>query len=128
TVLGTALLWFGWFGFNCGAATTIEQGGLIWINTLAAPAAGMITWIMIERLRASRPSSIGSVSGAIAGLVAITPACANVDPYAAVLIGVAAGAGAFFAVAAKNRLRCDDALDDVAEVGRASCRGSVCHA
>ena len=113
-MLGAALLWFGWFGFNGGAATTIEQGGLIWINTLAAPAAGMITWIMIERLRASRPSSIGSVSGAIAGLVAITPACANVDPYAAVLIGVAAGAGAFFAVEAKNRLRYDDALDVVA--------------
>ena len=114
TVLGTALLWFGWFGFNGGAATTIEQGGLIWINTLAAPAAGMITWIMIERLRASRPSSIGTVAGAIAGLVAITPACANVDPYAAVLIGVTAGAGAFFAVEAKNRLRYDDALDVVA--------------
>ncbi|WP_166823590.1 ammonium transporter [Brevibacterium limosum] len=114
TVLGAALLWFGWFGFNGGAASTIEQGGLIWINTLAAPAAGMITWIMIERLRASRPSSIGSVSGAIAGLVAITPACANVDPYAAVLIGGAAGAGAIFAVEAKNRLRYDDALDVVA--------------
>ncbi|WP_413334331.1 ammonium transporter [Brevibacterium sp. GP-SGM9] len=114
TVLGAALLWFGWFGFNGGAASTIEQGGLIWINTLVAPAAGMITWIMIERIRSSRPSSIGSVSGLIAGLVAITPACASVDPYAAILIGIAAGAGALFAVEAKNRLRYDDALDVVA--------------
>lgn len=114
TVLGAALLWFGWFGFNGGAASTIEQAGLIWINTLVAPAAGMITWITIERLRASRPTSIGSVSGLIAGLVAITPACANVEPYAAILIGVAAGAGAYFAVIAKNRLRYDDALDVVA--------------
>lgn len=92
TVLGAALLWFGWFGFNGGAASTIEQAGLIWVNTLVAPAAGMITWITIERLRASRPSSIGSVSGLIAGLVAITPACADVEPYAAILIGIAAGA------------------------------------
>ena len=113
TVLGAALLWFGWFGFNGGAASTIEQAGLIWVNTLAAPAAGMITWIAIERIRATRPSSIGSVSGAIAGLVAITPACANVEPYAAVIIGIAAGAGAVLAVEAKNRLRYDDALDVV---------------
>src|SRR5699024_12677959 len=80
----------------------------------AAPAAGLLTWFMIERLRAARPSSIGSVSGAIAGLVATTPACATVAPYAAVLIGIAAGAGAIFAVEAKNRLRYDDALDVVA--------------
>ncbi|MBM6588584.1 MULTISPECIES: ammonium transporter [unclassified Brevibacterium] len=113
TVLGAALLWFGWFGFNGGAASTIEQAGLIWVNTLAAPAAGMITWIAIERIRATRPSSIGSVSGAIAGLVAITPACANVEPYAAIIIGIAAGAGAVLAVEAKNRLRYDDALDVV---------------
>lgn len=113
TVLGAALLWFGWFGFNGGAASTIEQAGLIWVNTLAAPAAGMITWIAIERMRASRPSSIGGVSGAIAGLVAITPACANVEPYAAIVIGIAAGGGAVLAVEAKNRLRYDDALDVV---------------
>ena len=113
TVLGAALLWFGWFGFNGGAASTIEQAGLIWVNTLVAPAAGMITWIAIERIRATRPSSIGSVSGAIAGLVAITPACANVEPYAAIIIGIAAGAGAVLAVEAKNRLRYDDALDVV---------------
>ncbi|GAA1546302.1 ammonium transporter [Brevibacterium picturae] len=113
TVLGAALLWFGWFGFNGGAASTVEQAGLIWVNTLAAPAAGMITWIATERIRATRPSSIGSVSGAIAGLVAITPACANVEPYAAIIIGIAAGAGAVLAVEAKNRLRYDDALDVV---------------
>lgn len=113
TVLGAALLWFGWFGFNGGAASTVDQAGLIWINTLVAPAAGMLTWMAIERIRATRPSSIGSVSGVIAGLVAITPACANVEPYAAVIIGVAAGAGAALAVEAKNRLRYDDALDVV---------------
>ena len=114
TVIGAALLWFGWFGFNGGAAGTIEQGGLIWIYTLAAPAAGMITWIIVEKFRSQRPSSIGGVSGAIAGLVAITPACANVEPYAAVIIGIVAGAGAVMAVDLKKRLRYDDALDVVA--------------
>lgn len=114
TVVGAALLWFGWFGFNGGAASTVEQAGLIWVNTLAAPAAGMITWIVVEKFRSQRPSSIGGVSGAIAGLVAITPACANVDPYAAIIIGVVAGAGAVLAVDLKRRLRYDDALDVVA--------------
>lgn len=113
TVVGAALLWFGWFGFNGGAASTVEQAGLIWINTLVAPAAGMITWIVVERIRSHRPSSIGCVSGAIAGLVAITPACADVEPYAAIIIGIAAGAGAALAVEVKNRLRYDDALDVV---------------
>lgn len=113
TVLGAALLWFGWFGFNGGAATTVEQGGLIWINTLVAPAAGLIAWIGVERIRSHRPSSIGSVSGAIAGLVAITPACANVEPYAAIIIGLLAGAGAALAVELKHRFKYDDALDVV---------------
>ncbi|RBP67926.1 ammonium transporter [Brevibacterium sanguinis] len=113
TVIGTALLWFGWFGFNGGAAANVEQAGLIWINTLVAPAAGMLTWIVVEWMRAHRPSSIGCVSGAIAGLVAITPACADVEPVAAIAIGIAAGAGAVLAVAVKNRLRYDDALDVV---------------
>ena len=79
-MLGAAILWFGWFGFNAGAATTAEQGGLIWINTLAAPAAAMLGWLVTERIRDGHPTSLGAASGVVAGLVAITPACANVTP------------------------------------------------
>lgn len=78
-MLGATLLWFGWFGFNGGAAGTAEEAGLIWVNTMAAPAAAMVGWLLIERIRDGRPTSLGAASGIVAGLVAITPACASVS-------------------------------------------------
>ncbi|MCW4466221.1 ammonium transporter [Glutamicibacter sp. MNS18] len=112
-MLGAALLWFGWFGFNAGAATTIEQAGLIWVNTLAAPAAAVLGWVLVEKLRGSRPSSVGVASGLVAGLVAITPACANIAPWAALLLGIVSGAAAAWAVGLKWKLGYDDSLDVV---------------
>lgn len=112
-MLGAALLWFGWFGFNAGAATTVEQAGLIWVNTLAAPAAAMLGWVLVEKVRGSRPSSVGVASGLVAGLVAITPACANIAPWAALLLGALAGAAAAWAVGLKWKLGYDDSLDVV---------------
>ena len=91
-MIGAAILWFGWFGFNGGAATTAEQAGLIWINTLAAPAAAMLGWLVMEKFRDGHPTSLGAVSGVVAGLVAITPSCANVSPLGAVVLGLVAGA------------------------------------
>ena len=91
-MLGAAILWFGWFGFNAGAAATAEQAGLIWINTLAAPAAAMLSWLVTEKIRDGHPTSLGAASGVVAGLVAITPACANVSPLGALGLGVVAGA------------------------------------
>src|SRR6476661_1468 len=90
-MLGAAILWFGWFGFNAGAAATVEQAGLIWINTLAAPAAAMLGWLAVERFRDGHPTSLGAASGVVAGLVAITPACANVSPLGAIALGAVAG-------------------------------------
>ena len=90
-MLGAALLWFGWFGFNGGAAGTAEQAGLIWVNTLAAPAAAMLGWLVTERIRDGHPTSLGAASGIVAGLVAITPACANVSPIGAIGLGLVAG-------------------------------------
>ncbi|MDO5634355.1 MAG: ammonium transporter [Micrococcus sp.] len=112
-MLGAAVLWFGWFGFNGGAAEDIETAGLIWVNTLAAPAAGMLGWLLVDRVRGQRPSTMGTASGIVAGLVAITPACAYVTPLGALLIGLVAGAAAAAAVTWKFRLGLDDSLDVV---------------
>ncbi len=112
-MLGAAILWFGWFGFNAGAATTAQQGGLIWINTLAAPAAGMLGWLVTERIRDGHPTSLGAASGVVAGLVAITPACANVSPVGAIGLGIVAGVASALAVGLKFRFGYDDSLDVV---------------
>lgn len=112
-MIGTAMLWFGWFGFNGGAAGSVEEAGLIWVNTLAAPAAAMLAWLVVERVRDGRPTSIGAASGVVAGLVAITPACANVSPLGALAIGTLAGVGSALAVGWKYRFGYDDALDVV---------------
>ncbi|PNI09942.1 ammonia channel protein [Arthrobacter sp. AFG7.2] len=112
-MLGAAMLWFGWFGFNGGAASTAEQGGLIWVNTLAAPAAAMLGWLVTERIRDGHPTSLGAASGVVAGLVAITPACANVSPVGALGLGVVAGVASALAVGLKFRWGFDDSLDVV---------------
>ncbi|MBD7994451.1 ammonium transporter [Arthrobacter sp. Sa2CUA1] len=112
-MLGAALLWFGWFGFNGGAAGTAEEAGLIWVNTLAAPAAAMIGWLLTERIRDGRPTSLGAASGIVAGLVAITPACASVSPAGALGLGLVAGIVAALAVGLKYKLGYDDSLDVV---------------
>jgi Amt family ammonium transporter len=112
-MLGAAILWFGWFGFNGGLAATAEQGGLIWVNTLAAPAAAMLGWLITERIRDGHPTSLGAASGVVAGLVAITPACANVSPVGALGLGLVAGVASALAVGLKFRFGFDDSLDVV---------------
>jgi len=112
-MLGAGLLWFGWFGFNAGAATTAGQAGLIWINTLAAPAAAMLSWLVTEKIRHGHPTSLGAASGVVAGLVAITPSCANISPVAAVGLGLLAGAACAVFVDLKYRYGFDDSLDVV---------------
>lgn len=112
-MLGAALLWFGWFGFNAGAATDAAQAGLIWINTLVCPAAAMLGWLLVERIRDGHATSLGSASGIVAGLVAITPACANVDPGWAIVLGAVAGVACALAVGLKYRFGYDDSLDVV---------------
>jgi Amt family ammonium transporter len=112
TVLGTALLWFGWFGFNAGSA--LGSGGLavsafVATNTAAAMAA--LTWMTASWIRHKQPSVLGAAAGAVAGLVGITPAAGFVTPMAALVIGFLAGAGCFVAVELFVRGRVDDALD-----------------
>lgn len=112
-MLGAGILWFGWFGFNAGAATTAAQAGLIWVNTLAAPAAAMLSWLVVEKIRHGHPTSLGAASGVVAGLVAITPSCANVSPLAAVGLGLASGAACCVFVDLKFKFGFDDSLDVV---------------
>jgi Amt family ammonium transporter len=114
-MLGAGLLWFGWFGFNAGSALAAnETAGLAFINTFTATCAAMLGWLLIERIRDGHATSLGAASGVVAGLVAITPACAFVDIWGALAIGVLAGGVCALAVGLKYRLGYDDSLDVVA--------------
>jgi Amt family ammonium transporter len=113
-MLGAALLWFGWFGFNAGSEFGADStAGQAWVNTLSATSAAMIGWLIVERLRDGHPTSLGAASGVVAGLVAITPAAAAVDIYGALIIGVIAGILCALAVGLKYKLNYDDSLDVV---------------
>ena len=113
-LLGAALLFFGWFGFNAGSALGAGQvAALAFTNTMVATAAGILGWLLVEKLRDGHATSLGAASGAIAALVAITPACAFVAPWGAIVIGLLAGVICAFAVTLKYRLGYDDSLDVV---------------
>jgi Amt family ammonium transporter len=114
TLLGTALLWFGWFGFNAGSEVAADGvASLAFINTMAAPAAAMLGWILIEKIKHGKATSIGAASGAVAGLVAITPACASLTPLWAMVLGVLAGILCALAIDLKFKFGFDDSLDVV---------------
>jgi Amt family ammonium transporter len=114
TLLGAALLWFGWFGFNAGSEAAVDGvAAIAWINTLAAPAAAILGWLIVEKLKDGKPTSIGAASGAVTGLVAITPACNILTPGFAILLGVIAGAVCCLAIDLKFKLGFDDSLDVV---------------
>jgi ammonium transporter, Amt family len=114
TLIGAALLWFGWFGFNAGSELAADGvAALAVINTIAAPAAAMLGWITVEKIRHGKGTSVGAASGVIAGLVAITPACASLEPVWAILLGVIAGVVCALAIDLKFSFGFDDSLDVV---------------
>ncbi|MDE3076001.1 MAG: ammonium transporter [Chloroflexota bacterium] len=126
TILGAALLWFGWFGFNAGSALT--SGALAtsaFVNTNTGAAMAALTWMTLSWIFDHRPSAIGGAAGAVAGLVAITPASGFVTPLGSVLIGLGAGAVCYGSVALKNRLGFDDALDVWAVHGMGGTWGAI---
>jgi len=113
-LLGSGLLWFGWFGFNAGSALQANGlAGQAFINTQVATAIGGLAWIGVERLRDGHATTVGFASGAVAGLVAITPACGSVNTMGAMGVGAIAGGLCAFAVGLKYRLGFDDSLDVV---------------
>ncbi|MBN9486953.1 MAG: ammonium transporter [Alphaproteobacteria bacterium] len=113
TLIGTSLLWVGWFGFNAGSALSSgELAGAAMLNTHVAAAVAALAWMAIEWAARGKPSVLGVLSGAVAGLGTITPAAGYVEPWAAMLIGLAAGAVCYWSsVVLKNRLGYDDSLD-----------------
>lgn len=114
TLLGGGLLWFGWFGFNAGSALSAGQlAGQALLTTHLASACGILGWLIIEWKRTGKPTSLGAVSGALAGLVAITPAAGFVGLLPAMLIGFIGGFVCYGGVLLKNILHYDDALDVV---------------
>lgn len=114
-MLGTGILWFGWFGFNAGSA--LLANGLAaqaLVNTHLAAASGMLAWLFVEKLRAGHATTLGAASGAVAGLVAITPCAGFVGGAAPIIIGLVAGAVCYLALTLKTRFNFDDSLDVVA--------------
>ncbi len=110
--IGTALLWFGWYGFNAGSQLSADSvSTLAFLNTDIAASFAAVTWMIIEWIREGKPKFVGFLTGAIAGLATITPAAGFVPLWAAMIIGILAGLGCYMAVRLKNRLGWDDALD-----------------
>ncbi len=126
-MLGAGLLWFGWFGFNAGSALQANAvAGTALVNTHAAAAVGLLSWITVERIRYGKPTTLGAASGLVAGLVAITPCAGVVSPVGSLIIGLVAGAVCAFAVSVKLWLRLDDSLDVVAVHLVGGVVGSLC--
>ncbi|MGH6879963.1 ammonium transporter [Hypericibacter sp.] len=110
--LGTGLLWFGWYGFNAGSEFRVDSvTAVAFLNTDVAASFAAVTWMVVGWWQEKRPTFIGLLTGAVAGLATITPAAGYVSPLSAVIIGIASGVVCYFAVALKNKLHWDDALD-----------------
>ncbi|MEV1291803.1 ammonium transporter [Pseudonocardia sp. NPDC049635] len=113
-MLGAGLLWFGWFGFNAGSSGAADwAAAFAFTNTIAATAAAILGWLIVEKIRYGKATSLGAASGIVAGLVAITPACAAVSPIGALIIGAIGGALSAWAVGLKYKLGYDDSFDVV---------------
>lgn len=127
TLMGTGLLWFGWFGFNAGSALAANGiAATAFVSTQLAGMAGMAMWVMVEWRHRGKPTTLGAASGAVAGLATVTPAAGFVSPDSAVLIGLVAGACCYFAVALKPRFGYDDSLDVVGIHGLGGVIGTLC--
>jgi len=125
-LLGTGLLWFGWFGFNAGSALSIGSvAANAFTTTMVASGAAVLSWLVYEQVTEGRPTTLGAASGAIAGLVAITPTCGFVDTFGALAIGALAGVVCALAIKMKYKLGYDDSLDVLALHGMGGLLGTV---
>ena len=125
--LGTALLWFGWYGFNAGSELRVDEiTALAFVNTDIAASVAALTWLTISWISDKKPKFLGLLTGAVAGLVAITPAAGYVSISGAVMIGLLAGSVCYLAVMLKNKLKLDDALDVWGVHGVGGVLGCIC--
>ncbi|MGW4398162.1 ammonium transporter [Amycolatopsis nivea] len=125
-MFGAGLLWFGWFGFNAGSALVAKgSAATSFLNTTVAGAAAVLGWLLVEQFRDGKPTTLGAASGAVAGLVGITPGCAYVEPLGAAAIGIVAGVVCSFAVSLKYKFGFDDSLDVVAVHGLGGFAGTL---
>jgi Amt family ammonium transporter len=126
TVLGAGILWFGWFGFNAGSALAADGlAGSAFVATQLSAAAAMLSWLLLEKIQHGKATTLGAASGAVAGLVAITPAAGFVEPGPALIIGLIGGALCYFGVNLKSRFGFDDALDVVGIHGIGGITGAL---
>jgi ammonium transporter, Amt family len=125
-LLGTALLWFGWFGFNAGSALEANSvAALAFMNTMAGPMAALLTWMLIDLTRTGKVTAVGAATAVIVGLVAVTPAAGHVTPMSAILIGFLATFPSYYALSVRPRTRLDDSLDVFAGHGLGGISGAL---
>jgi Amt family ammonium transporter len=126
TLGGAGLLWFGWIGFNAGSALAMNPVAVsAFASTHLAAAAGMLAWLICEKIRYGKATALGAASGLVAGLVGITPAAGYVTPVSGILIGLAAGSACCFAIQMKRKFKFDDALDVVGVHGVGGALGAI---
>jgi ammonium transporter, Amt family len=125
-LLGAALLWFGWFGFNAGSALGVSAAaGLAFVNTFLAPMAALVVWMLLDMRRSGRVTAVGAATGLVVGLVAVTPAAGFVSPLSALLIGALAAVPCHFAIQYRSRTALDDSLDVLAAHGIGGITGAL---
>jgi Amt family ammonium transporter len=125
-LLGAALLWFGWFGFNGGSALAADTtAALAFVNTMLAPAATLVVWMLLDRARTGKTTAVGGATGIIVGLVAVTPAAGFVGPMSAIVLGVLATFPSYYAILWVSRTRLDDSLDVAAAHGVGGMSGAL---
>jgi Amt family ammonium transporter len=126
TLLGTGILWFGWFGFNAGSALSANaQAALAMVNTMFAPMATLTVWTILDKVRTKKATAVGAATAVVVGLVAITPAAGFVSPISAIALGALAAAPSYFALLWRARTRLDDSLDVVAAHGVGGVTGAL---
>ena len=125
-LLGSGLLWFGWFGFNAGSALAANNiAGLAFVTTMLAPAATLVAWSFLDMIRSGKPTAVGAATAIVVGLVAITPAAGFVSPISAIILGAIAAVPSYFAMQIRAKTTLDDSLDVVAAHGVGGATGAL---
>lgn len=125
-LLGAALLWFGWFGFNGGSALAASAtAALAFVNTMLAPAATLVVWMLLDTMRSRKVTAVGAVTGIVVGLVAITPAAGFISPMSVLALGALAAIPSYYVIVYRSRTRLDDSLDVFAAHGTGGAVGAL---